>query len=40
MLSRPEILLQVAEIRTLTARVSAYRLVSPHGERLPAWRIG
>lgn len=40
MLSRPEILLQVAEIRTLTARVSAYRLVSPHGERLPAWQAG
>lgn len=40
MLSRPEILLQVAEIRALTARVSAYRLVSPHGERLPAWEAG
>lgn len=40
MLSRPEILLQVAETRALTARVSAYRLVSPHGERLPAWCAG
>ncbi|CAI2936681.1 PDR/VanB family oxidoreductase [Aminobacter niigataensis] len=40
MLSRPEILLQVAEIAVLTPRVSAYRLVSPHGERLPAWSAG
>lgn len=40
MLSRPEILLQVAEIETLTPRVSAYRLVSPHGERLPTWSAG
>lgn len=40
MLSRPEILLQVAEIEVLTPRVSTYRLVSPHGERLPAWSAG
>ncbi|MEO5325634.1 PDR/VanB family oxidoreductase [Mesorhizobium sp. CC13] len=40
MLSRPEILLQVAEIKVMTPRVSAYRLVSPHGERLPAWSAG
>jgi vanillate O-demethylase ferredoxin subunit len=40
MLSRPEILLQVAEVKTLTTRVSTYRLVSPHGERLPAWQAG
>lgn len=40
MLSRPEILLQVAEIKALTPRVAAYRLVSPHGERLPAWNAG
>ncbi|PWK76977.1 PDR/VanB family oxidoreductase [Aminobacter sp. AP02] len=40
MLSRPEILLQVAEIKAMTPRVSAYRLVSPHGERLPAWSAG
>jgi len=40
MLSRPEILLQVADIKALTPRVSAYRLVSPHGERLPAWGAG
>lgn len=40
MLSRPEILLQVAETLALTPRVSAYRLVSPHGERLPAWSAG
>ncbi|WP_083223660.1 MULTISPECIES: PDR/VanB family oxidoreductase [unclassified Ensifer] len=40
MLSRPEILLQVADIEALTARVSAYRLVSPSGEHLPAWDAG
>lgn len=40
MLSRPEILLQVAETLALTPRVSAYRLVSPHGERLPTWSAG
>lgn len=40
MLSRPEILLQVADIKALTPRVSAYRLVSPHGERLPPWSAG
>ena len=40
MLSRPEILLLVTETLALTPRVSAYRLVSPHGERLPAWAAG
>ncbi|MGQ3213178.1 MAG: PDR/VanB family oxidoreductase [Shinella sp.] len=40
MLSGPEILLQVTDIKALTARASAYRLVSPSGERLPAWDAG
>jgi ferredoxin-NADP reductase len=40
MLSRSEILLQVADIKVLTARVSAYRLISPYGDRLPAWSAG
>lgn len=40
MLSRPEILLQVAEISRLTPRVSAYRLVSSDGDDLPAWKAG
>lgn len=40
MLSKPEILLQVAEVRQLTRRVVAYRLISPDGESLPAWSAG
>lgn len=40
MLSRPEILLHVAETKALTTRVSAYRLVSPRGEPLPSWSAG
>lgn len=40
MLAKPGILLQVAEIKALTARASAYRLTSPDGGRLPAWGAG
>lgn len=38
--SRPEILPQVAQIEVLTARLLAYRLVSPGGEHLQAWSAG
>jgi vanillate O-demethylase ferredoxin subunit len=40
MLSRSDLLLEIAEVRRLTPRVSAYRLISPDGAPLPEWKAG
>jgi len=36
----PDLLLQVADVRMLTPRTSAYRLIAPGGGDLPAWQAG